>query len=501
MRKKIDVASFSETYETDGVDISDGSYTLAFDQDQAAYLNTLDSKKRESRAVLASIFMIVITLMGFPSRANTHLDLPFTTLFIMSLKQFGKNLIGGWDSDPNISKEKKIWQWISLPIKIGIILPWKLITYPFKFLINGAKILTEWIPSWVATWIAAALGAYRRTRFGSLDFPDSSEWKTDASKALLGTFLVGLFKLPHLILGTLYFAFRLTALIGRTITSPLKSARMAFRFGRELKVSVFGESKWGEFFNRLTSNFIGVLGLLISMSLTTLFWIIMLPGAVVSTIGYFQTYYPWIFQVIAWISQLPPVVAAVTWLTNLPLFTAALGLANSFIAPLGVALTQVFGSATIGFAAFVGVPLSTASAITGSALALIASFVAPLLTLVGEVLSNLWATWTNGGPVTAILNCFGPKSSSEHNPAHETPATESKNQELSVNQAYTTLHEEREEADNDVELADTHAQNVAAAVEEEAPYQRSQEGKMQPAPDFAELYKLEHLEQQTYVSV
>lgn len=496
---KTEKTTFDETYETDGVDASDGSYSLAYDPESANYFNPLFSTKESPeklnfRREFYNLLLQVFTMMGLPTRANAVLDRQY--LFI-TFKQFGKNLIGGWDSDPNISKEKKIWQWASLPIKIAIILPWKIITFPFKFMINGAKIFTEWLPLFFASLFAAALGAYRSTNLGIMHFPDSDGWTKNPVIAILATLFVALFKIPHLILGTLYFAFRLIALIGRTITSPLKSARMAFRYGRELKVSVFSNSEWGQFFNRLTSNLIGVLGLTISMSMTALFWVIMLPSATVSAVSYICTAYPWTFELFSLISQLPPIVAATTWFT--PIVTATF----SFLNPLGIALTQVFGTAMASFGAFIGIQLSMAYTITGSALALIAAVVAPALTLVGEVLSNRWATWTNGGPVTTFLSLFSPKTSQKTTASTQsleaTPLTHTdtltplvdQDDDLSASPTIPPLLDRSKDALIETSKALATAERSLVTAKQKAPHQRFQEGKLAPTPDFAKLYRQE----------
>ncbi len=392
---------FDETFESDGINISDGSYTLASEFTDPATLNKPDTRSIRDPLSVRYLFSFLIKLLGLPSRPSTivHVDDGTRQQPIMYFKQFVFNFIGDWDSDPKISTEKKVWQWLSLPFKIFIILPIKILLMPIKLLINWFKLIIEWLPLLFGVLIARALGAYRSTALGSAFFSSLAEWRSEPGISILRLLLVGLFKIPHLVLGTLYFAFRLIALVGRAIASPEKSIRMAFNYGRELKIE-FGGSEAGKWFGHLISNTIGLLGALISLSITAFFWIFLLPLG----FSFITAHFPLIVRLFTWIAQLPPVAFTTTWFSQVPLITTSLGLAQSALTSVGLIISSVFGPTITTIGAAIGLKISVGLMLTGTSLGLIAAIVAPALTKAGDYLSNLWVSWTNGGPFTALFS-------------------------------------------------------------------------------------------------
>ena len=268
------------------------------------------------------------------------------------------------------------------------------------------KLYTEWVPLLFATLCAASLGAYSKTWLGSRKFPSRNKWQKSPGESLFLLLLVGLLKLPHLILGTLYFAFRLVALVGRAITSPEKSIRMALNYGREVKIQ-FGESPAGIWFGHLLSNIIGVVGVLISLSITATLWIILLPLG----FSFISAHIPVLVKAFTWFSQLPAVVATMTWFSQVPFITASLGVAHGALASLGLIISSVFGPAITTLGALIGLKISVGVMMTSTAIGLIGAIVLPALTTAGDFLSNRWASWTHGGPFTTLFNPFTPEGS------------------------------------------------------------------------------------------
>lgn len=398
--------AFIETYEADGLDISDGTPVTAPDISEAA----------KHSSTLTKIFSCFITFIGLPDRLqwfeadasnkrkkNIH-------YYGMSLIQLGKNLIGGWDSRSDISKEKKVWQYVSLPFKIFVVLPIKLITFPLKLVLNILKLFTEYLPLLISKLIARSIvsvksvlessernyshtGAYKplenRDHNPSEDFlPKEIPVYVLASGFKYWLVTVGLL-ISIFALGALHYAFRIINLLGRAVTSPAKSIRMAFAFGRELN-------------GKFTGTLVGLLLAGLSLTITTALWFIALP----LSISAIATYIPVLFQAITWVTHLPIVVNFVSWLQQIPLLMTSAGMINGVLSSLGLTLTTIFGPVLSSLAGFVGVKLSLDLMLITSALCVIAAPLCVSFSLINDKLSNLWATWQNSGPFTKLFSFF-----------------------------------------------------------------------------------------------
>ncbi len=321
------VDTLLETYEVDGLDISNGEFVPAPD-----FENGIDYTP-----LRVQIFAGIISFLGLPNRL-TQFRADNRFFDGITLTQFGKNLIGGWDSRPDIAVEKKILQWVALFfIKLPIILPFKLITAPLKFLLNCLKIFTEFVPQLASSLSAQGMGWFIRESHGTPD-----------DKSQNGLRFLGL-SLGIALLGVLHYSFRLITLAGRALTSPAKNVRMVLAYGRELKITVLGNSTA----EKLLSNVLGGFGALLSIALTATLWIITLPLA----ISVISTYIPVIVQALTWVSQLPTISTLLTSLSQIPLLPTLFSAIHSPLTTLGLTLSATLGPIVSGLAGFISIVL------------------------------------------------------------------------------------------------------------------------------------------------
>jgi hypothetical protein len=443
--------AFYETYENDGVNV--------VHQEIIPATGILEAPSNNNDLIPTKMgwkFLNGFALfLGLPSRMKkvlftntTNPDFPVEEeeYYTLPLSQLGKNLIGGWDnetggSSQQVSKEKKLWQYIALlPIKVIIILPLKLLTLAPKFLINTLKLFTEFLPLAASFFMAqgvqralkelqslsspnsvisVAEQTRRETYFGDPVDDDFSDNLLDDQidtpplqpakpwNPLKGVWLIG----GIIILGILYTAFRLIALVGRTFTSPEKSTRMAFAYGRELELNPFSKAsktsnddippppktliKQG--ISTILSLLVGIIGAAISIAITATLWAIALPLA----LGAIATYAPSIYQAIVTIA--PVIGQIVPWVTHLPVVTSSLATINSALAIVAPPLTSLFAPVITPLSALIGVKVSTGLVVIGTALSILAAPAIAILTRIADALSNLWAAWRENGPFTYLF--------------------------------------------------------------------------------------------------
>ena len=278
------------------------------------------------------------------------------------------NFIGGWTSlrDENGTwkpKTPKMWLNIfTLPIKLCIIFPLKLVAVVFKFLLNTLKLVTEFLPL-ILTYLSFTLAHWLALNTEALE--KRSDWR----KVL--AFPLAILSLAAF---ALHIATRVLFLVGRAFSSPEKSARMAFAYGRELKA--------GKFFPIV----LGVLGAFISISITAALWAITLPLA----IGAVAHYFPVVLNAVTWMVQLPVVT------TTLSALHGALGTAVSF-------LGTVFSPLLTPLSGLMGLQISAAVVTLGVTVAVLAAPLLAILSKVGDKLSDMWALWHVGkNPVGSV---------------------------------------------------------------------------------------------------
>lgn len=382
--------AFDETYEFDGLSITQRplrSASKLSDKEPDDELNN-----PEDEETLSQIFAYLSPIFGLPTRDVLKSGDSWKSLF----KQLGKNLIGGWDSSPDISFKKKVWQWVVSPVKVLIILPLKILGFPLKLLLNFMKVFTEFLPLLISSVTAHGMGWALKTlhRLSEEDSPIDTAIELPllplavekSPRWIVYLKIVGLFPL-YLLLGTVHIVFRIITLAGKALTSPEKSARMAFAYGRELNITVFGDSKMGIGLGRFLSNVVGGLGAVISIGITATLWLLTFPLLISAIVSAF----PILLQAITWVSQLPPVLATMTWIAQTPLLTTSLGAVQGGLATMGLALSAAFGPAISSLAGLIGLKLSVGILAAGTTLGLITAPITIILSRVADELSNAWA--------------------------------------------------------------------------------------------------------------
>ena len=306
------------------------------------------------------------TFLGFPTRLNGRAQSDFgveRTKANLGFREIVRNLVGGWDSLIDAKGKwtfqgKRLWNVILLPIKL-VIFAVKLATFPLKLALNVLKLVTEFLPEVIMNYsgllLGALSGALLRNHYEANSMPRKVVY---GALAFLGV----------LILAPIHYAARLAALVGTALTSPEKSARMAWNYGRALN------SRWGYVF--------GFLGAALSVMLTATLWAITFPLVFAKVLILFPALAPIVTSIAQW-----PIVA-------------------STLAYINGAATLVAGTVPAAFS-LAASALSTAFGVTVSAMTLavattLAIIVAPVATIASRVmdgLSNLWTYWPTNTPL------------------------------------------------------------------------------------------------------
>ena len=408
---------FLRAFGFDGYDPTTGMVTAA---DGTTALLDLDEDEFPLGLVLASLF-------GLPSRPATATDLKLTFL------QFVRNMIGGWnpiketivgvavhtdtkrfDGTPitqavvNLGDrgqiietksaglvkvsptqyrmtEKKILLSVLFIFKVAFITTFKIITWPFKVLLNMVKLVTEFLLPVVSTLIAVFVGTKLMKFTASLvrRFAGGKE-----------TFRLGLHNLwvfpllpvlaVTLVVNVAEYAMLWACRMGLALTSPAKSFRLAFDAGYSFPVE-----------NKVVKTIMGVIGATLSLAMSAVLWTIMLPlalGALIIAI-------PQTLVAINWVAQLPLVASSLAWFSSLPVVTASTALVNSFFATVGGALASVFGPLVT---AMVQVPATVLA--VGLTLGMIVTPIAAFFSELADFASNAWAKWVEQRPIHSIFS-------------------------------------------------------------------------------------------------
>ncbi len=370
----------------------------------------------------------IITFFGFPSRRirteinykleddYLYTDEDKRTIFYPIGWQLLQNLIGGWDDPSLISTEKRVLQWLSLFVKIPVILPIKLLTLLPKTSLNILKLFTEFFPL-VAKRFCAHAHAWAVHKYLRYKSHHIREFRQSDATQISASDIIDIEKLPdpdqkdrnnfdasidyysYKILcftGVLffvfsYFLFRALAIVGRAVTSPEKSMRMAFRYGRMLKISFFGQPA-----TYLISLLLGTVGASFSLALTIAAWGILFPILIGAL-----TLLP--------LNTVPILTVAVAKLSSiiisLPLGNTLIVSIQSLYTALSPFLLTVFAPhVTKACVYLLGLKLTTNFILTFSFVGVVAAVIAPRLSHVADVLSDLWATWKDNGPITYLFN-------------------------------------------------------------------------------------------------
>ena len=372
---------------------------------------------------------ILLSFFGIPNRPESIKDGVPTFSFL----QFLRNLIGGWspiketitgkvvevDNFSNVVEsdleghfsqkrwnEKKIFQsfyGLAFCFKLFVIAPIKIISIPFKILLNIVKLVTEVLLPLVSSctallntymvyatvWLTKKLVNYKEGE----QYEGKVRMSFEPLRMLIFIPLLIMAELT-IAVGIIQYAMLWACRIGLALTSPEKSARLAYESGKLFKVGV-QDGK----LQKTVSYIMGGLGFMLSMAMSAVLWTITLPLA----LGTLTTVFPAILTAINWVAQLPFVASSLAWFSQWPIVTSSTALINSFFATVGAALTTAFGPAVTALALVIGVKVPTAVMLVGTTLGLIVTPIAAVLSRGADAFSNLWAKWVEQAPVASAL--------------------------------------------------------------------------------------------------
>jgi hypothetical protein len=271
------------------------------------------------------------------------------------------NFLGGWDLSNNISDEKAGWQYLSILFKILIIFPIKAFSLPLKILLNIAKIFTELLPTFASYFCAYA---YRQIFF------ERSKSK-NIHEIRFASVVMGILSYFHALTKTI-------SLLGRAITSPEKSAKLAVAYAHEVKGKTLGVQ---------VGTILGFIAGALSVAVSAALWAVALPLTLAAAVSYFPTVMNTIFQ-------------ALTWISTLPLIAPTLSILNGITTAAVTALSATFSPIVMPLASLIGLQVSAAMLSIGTGLGVLLLPVATVLSRVADYYSDRWVCWHTGGPLT-----------------------------------------------------------------------------------------------------
>lgn len=309
--------------------------------------------------------LLLAAFLGLPSRPTAMPDGKGNYYPELSIKQLFKNFIGGWDFDQNTPRTKFILGALVFPKFIIALV--KIFTLPFKLLINVVKLFTEVLPFLLRALIHLPTSVLIVQTLIMLKAQRSLFFKIPVV-ILLG-FLA-------LIFGVVEHALKIIFLLGSALTSPERSARMAFENARSLKIEWLGYT-------------LGLINSIFSVLVSTVLWTIMLPLAV----GTLITLFPALLPAISSLLHLPFITNTLAWLSQSTWLVSSVSGISAALTTIGSFLGTVFGSTVVALAGLVDVKVSIAVVFFGAAVGALTAPVAILLTAATDWLSNQWASW------------------------------------------------------------------------------------------------------------
>ncbi len=304
---------------------------------------------------------------------------------ILTLRQFFKNMVGGW------TLNSKTWTWIEileLPFKFFLVLPINILRIPVKTTINSVKIVTES----VLIFFNGMLTLLSVVPATLLTIALKSDWRWYSK--VIPSILLFVITLGF---AAIQYAAMWAVRIGLILTSPGKSAHLAFALGRSIKIDWFGEE-----YESTISYIVGILGFVLSLSLTAVLWTILLP-VIISAI---TTFVPGTIPALLWVSHLPFISASILWVSHLPIVTSAITAGSSLFAPVGAFLGLVFGPVVTLVAGLIGVQVTAMTMLVGTTVGLFAAVLGTVGSLVADKLSNLWIELHFRTPLKSIGKIF-----------------------------------------------------------------------------------------------
>lgn len=311
--------------------------------------------------LLTSFFGLPNRPAGFDQEGNP----------ILTWSQFFSNIVGGW------TLSTKTWTLIEifeLPFKFLLVLPINILRIFVKTPVNIVKILTEFLLT-LFNGLFALFVTIPVTLF--LDFLVSGF--NLYAKLIFGVILAAI----SLSLILVQYATLWVVRVGLLLTSPQKSAHYGFALGRSLKLDWFGDkAEW--YFSYAA----GILGVLVSVTLTAIAWSILFP-IIMSAV---TTFIPGIIPAFLWLSHLPWISASIAWASQLSIVTTVLAASGSVFAPIGGFLSTILATPVLWLAGIFGIQVTAMPMLVGITAGFFCAFIITFGSTVADVFSAFWIT-------------------------------------------------------------------------------------------------------------
>ncbi|MBX9586479.1 MAG: hypothetical protein K2X50_04390 [Gammaproteobacteria bacterium] len=356
---------FVETYEFDGLHLSDATYTGADGTERVYPDDELTSS------------MIAWTIFGFPNRPQ-WLKGHFREL-VHDRWTILKNMFGS-DIHPDPKQYrltgKKIGVGTRLVLLIGILVEAlfikttifliKAIEIIPKIALNIFKFVTEYIPSFLKNVTGTLIGQTTKNIALTTELYNMGKLSVGY---LIGGYLV--FGIATLMLAPIHYAFRFATIATTAFASPLKSAKAAWALGSSFVI----HEKLGNF-NYIPVVLMGSIFLAASIALSSALWAIALPLVFTGLTSLF-----------------PALTGVINGLLASPFVASSWATINTAIASAWsyVGLTAAFAYASSALATYMGIHIAASTLAVGVATALVATPTVIFAARIVEAFSNGWA--------------------------------------------------------------------------------------------------------------
>jgi hypothetical protein len=334
---------------------------------QTATITYPNNKPLIIRAEDSLTGMLLAGFFGFPSRPEAVPNKSMNPTPKLTVRQFFKNLMGGFDWAKTTDTEKKFWQIVLMPVKIGIILPLKLLTFPLKFSLNMVKLVALILAPLFFTFLDNCA-----TNFFIWSLKLTSGFRLPAMvvagvlKAVSWAFLSAI--------GTV-------AGILSIVLSPAMSARNGFYATKQSLENLID--------SETAKNVVAGFNAFLNIAIAVTGWAIILPMLMSAVV----TLFPALLTAVAVVAQIP-LAAAVLLSIKAPVLAFAAGF-NTFWGVTWIAGVGTQASALLA---------------AGVALGFFGTLLAIPASLIADNLSDRWATWHKGGPMTSLYKWLVPES-------------------------------------------------------------------------------------------
>ncbi|MBX9586670.1 MAG: hypothetical protein K2X50_05370 [Gammaproteobacteria bacterium] len=350
---------FKSNFFPDGYDEIKGKYT---------YPNIPTEIKNDT----SEFWMYFVAFLGLPSRPKAFLNRERKVVHQLTWGQFLKNLIGGLDFAKDTSSTKKYLQLIGIfpiPIKIGVILLFKLVTFPFKFLLNIVKLMILVLVPILLDILDEIGGSF----IGIFDYLAEKLPLPLNYILTLISFILTL--VLFLVLLPLYVASFTLSLVAGIALAPLSWTRTVYNyFSYTIIASIFA---------------------LFTLAVAATVWAIALPFVITGILALF-----------------PSLMGVVTFVTHIPVIASVLAAYTATFLGVSASIGTLFLPYITALTGLFGITLSTAvvSIASAATIGIMAALIAVPACYIADTLSDRWADWHTGGLLYAILAAKAPKT-------------------------------------------------------------------------------------------